>query len=392
MSERRVYLDHSASTPVEPRVVAAMSPYFSEVYGNPSSIHGYARQAERGVEQARETLARILNCQPREVVFTSCGSESDNLAVRGIAMAARQRGKARPRLVTSPLEHSAVSRTVSQLAALYDCESVFLTMASDGSLSAEALAASLQPGDALVALMLANNEVGTVLPIRELAEMAHENQAAFHTDAVQAAGQLDLDVQALGVDTLAISGHKFYGPKGVGALFVRDGLELVPHMTGGSHEEGRRGGTLNTPLIVGLAEALKIAYEERDWYVQHCANLRDQLIDGILSRVPDAVLTGSHEHRLPSHASFAFQHVNGNQLLMQLDNKGIAASSGSACKTGNPKPSALLMAMGYDESWAFGGLRLSVGRQTTQAEIDYVLDVLPRELEKARKLSAVLMG
>lgn len=389
MPEKRlVYLDHSASTPVDERVLEAMLPYFSQVYGNPSGIHSFARGSEHGVEQARQTIAEVLGCQPKEIVFTSCGSESDNLALRGPAMVAKQRGQ-RPHLVTSQVEHSAVGRTAAQLQALDEADLSYVPLRSDGIVTPDALESVLEHGATVVSLMYANNEIGTILPIAELAEVAHRHGALFHTDAVQAAGQLPLRVDELNVDMLSMSGHKFYGPKGVGALYVRDGIQLLPSQTGGSHEEGRRAGTLNVPLIVGMAKALELAYSERDERVAHLTRLRNRLIEGVLARIPDAKLTGSRDCRLPSHASFIFKGVDGNQLLMFLDNKGIGASSGSACKVGNPKPSALLMALGYDESWALGGLRLSVGQHTTDADIDYTLEILPTTIEKVRLFSGM---
>ncbi len=383
-----IYVDYSASTPVDERVLEAMLPYFAEIYGNPSSIHGFARQTEKAVEKSRETLADILRCQPKEIVFTSCGSESDNLAIRGAAVVAKSQGQ-RPHLITSTLEHSAVVKTVEQMNVFFECEATFLQPEKDGTFTESTLQEALRGGATLVSLMLANNEIGTILPIAGLAEIAHAHGTLFHTDAVQAGGQVDLNVQNLGVDMLSLSAHKFYGPKGVGLLYVRDGVALVPSQSGGSHEEGRRAGTLNVPLIVGMAKALEIAESNRDNYTREFARLRDRLIEGILARVPDAELTGSHAHRLPSHASFVFHQVDGNLLLMHLDRQGIGASSGSACKTGNPKPSSVLLALGYDESWALGGLRLSVGRHTTDAEIETILEVLPNAVEKVRGLAAI---
>lgn len=388
--KRHLYLDHSASTPVDERVLEAMLPYFGQIYGNPSSMHHFARQSEKAVENARDTVAQILNCQPKEIVFTSCGSESDNLALRGAALAAQKNGRAH--LVTSPIEHSAVSRTAQQLAEHLGCTLDFVPLQKDGSVTVAALESVLRDDTALVSLMVANNEIGTILPIAELAAAAHARGALFHSDAVQAGGQLALDVRALGVDMLSLSAHKFYGPKGVGALYVRDGVALLPSQTGGSHEEGRRAGTLNVPLIVGLGKALEIAEAERAQHTSHMQHLRDHLIDGILASVPDVELTGARQNRLPSHASFVFKHVDGNQLLIFLDNKGIAASSGSACKTGNPEPSKLLLALGYDASWALGGLRLSLGRHTTAADIDYVLEVLPQQVNNVRLFSMVAQG
>lgn len=389
MQKRLIYLDHSATTPVDERVATAMQPYFSELYGNPSSVHRFGRAAEDAVEAARESVANILNCRPKEIIFTSCGSESDNLALRGPIYAALKSGLRDNRLITSPLEHSAVSRTARQLEAVLGTDVIFLPVESDGSITPETLGEYLNENTRVVSLMYANNEIGTLLPIQALAEVAHEAGVLFHTDAVQAAGQLDLDVQVLGVDMLSISGHKFYGPKGVGLLYVREDTDILPSQTGGSHEFGLRSGTHNVPLIVGLAKALEIATAEREQHTTHFRRLRDRLIEGVLNSIPDVVLTGSRDERLPSHASFAFQNVDGNAMLMHLDMKGIAASSGSACKTGSPEPSEVVMALGLDASWALGTLRLTVGRHTTDEDIDTVLNVLPGVVENVRRLTAM---
>ncbi len=383
---RSIYLDHSATTPTDPRVVEAMLPYFTTIYGNASSSHQFGRQAEYAVETARETVARILHCKPSEVVFTSCGSESDNLAIRGAAWAARAQGRGL-RLITTPVEHSAVGRTVSQMASLMGFEQTILDVDAYGRVDIEAFAQACLPDTAVASIMYANNEVGSLQPIEQLAAIARQRGVWFHTDAVQAAGQLDLDVQRLGVDLLSLSAHKFYGPKGVGALYVREGVELVPSQSGGSHEDGRRAGTHNTAFIVGLAKALELAEAERAAHVAHYQKLRDQLIDGVLSRISGAQLTGHPEQRLPSHASFVFEDVDGHLLLMHLDMKGIAASGASACKTGSPEPSSVLLAMGYDRKMASSSLRLTVGRSTTEDDIAYTIEALAESIEKVRTLS-----
>ncbi len=382
---RIVYLDHSASTPTDPRVMAAMMPYFTEIYGNASSAHRFGRQAEAAIEAARETVARTLNAKPSEIVFTSGGSESDNLALRGVAWWARQYNKGN-HLITMPIEHSAVSKTMAQMASVMEFEQTILPVDHNGLVDVEDLGEALRPDTALATIMYANNEIGTVEPLPVLAACAHNRGTLFHTDAVQAAGQLPLDVEALGVDMLSISAHKFYGPKGVGALYVRDGVELIPSQSGGSHEEGRRAGTSNTPFIVGLAKALEIAYAELDENNAHYRAMRDRLIEGILRRVPDSLLSGHPEQRLPAHASFVFDGVDSSLLVMHLDMKGVAASGGSACKTGNPEPSGVLMAMGYNEQEAIGGLRLTVGRQTSEADIEYAVDTVVDCVETVRKL------
>lgn len=380
-----IYLDHSATTPVDDRVLEAMLPYFTQHYGNPSSIHRWGQTAEAAVERARRRVAELLNCKPREIIFTSCGSESDNLAIRGAAVAARHAGKGN-HLISQPLEHSAVGKTCRQLETYFGFDCTYLPVDSQGQITPNTLSDALRDDTIVVSLMLANNEIGTILPIADLAAVAHEHGAVFHTDAVQAGGQLAVDVQQLGVDMLSLSSHKFYGPKGVGVLYVREGTPIIATQAGGSHEFGLRSGTHNVPLIVGLATALEIACAEFDTHTTHYKAMRDRLIDGVLTQIPDVKLTGDRLNRLPTHASFVFKHVDANMLLMQLDMRGIAASSGSACKVGNPEPSSILMALGYDEAWTLGGLRLTVGRQTTAADIDTVLAVLPEAVQAVRQL------
>lgn len=382
---RSVYLDHSATTPTDPRVVEAMLPYFTEWYGNASSSHSFGRKAESAVEHAREVVAGVLNCRPAEIVFTSGGSESDNLAIRGAAWFMRQQANRR-HLISAPTEHEAVSRTVKQLGQVMGFDYTLLSVDGYGLYHVNDFEQVCREDTSVATLMYANNEVGTIQPIAELAAAAHQKGIVFHTDAVQAGGQLSLDVQALGVDLMSLSGHKFYGPKGVGVLYVRDGIELAASQTGGSHENGRRAGTHNTPLIVGLAKALEIAEAERDDHTAHFRVLRDLLIEGVLAEVPQAKLTGHPVNRLPSHASFVFDGIESTRMLMHLDVNGIAASSGSACKTGNPEPSEVLLAMGCDEQSALGGIRFTVGRQTSREDIEYTVEVVARSVEKLHRL------
>ncbi len=384
-TKREVYLDYSASTPVDPRVLNVMMPYFSEVYGNSTSSHSQGRRGEMAIEGARAGVAQILNCQPSEVVFTSCGSESDNLAIRGAAWLARQQDNP-TRLITSPVEHSAVVNTVMQLGNLMDAEPIIVPVDRAGLVDADRFAEDCRCGAAIASVIYANNEVGSVNDLPALAAIAHEHDVLFHTDAVQAGGQLTLDVQQLGVDMLSLSAHKFYGPKGVGLLYLRDGIELPSVLTGGGHEGGRRAGTHNTAFIVGMAKALELAYAETNERLTHFRSRRDQLIDGITTRIDGAQLTGHPDKRLPSHASFVLPGVDANALLMHLDLNGIAASSGSACNTGNPEPSEALLALGYSPEEAKCGLRLSVGLQTTEADIDFALDVLVEAVGKLRSL------
>lgn len=380
---RSVYLDHSASTPVDPRVLDAMLPYFTADFGNGSSAHRFGRAAERAIEDARESMAHIFHVQADSIIFTSGGTESDNLAVRGAAWSRAGRGR---HLITTPVEHPAVVNTVTQLAARMGFERTLLPVDSFGSVDLEDAAAAMRPDTTLISVVYANNEVGTIQPIPQIAALARERGVLSHTDAVQAAGQLSLDMEALGVDMLSISAHKFYGPKGVGALILRDGVDLETVQTGGSHEGGRRAGTSNTPGIVGMAKALELAYAEREARVAHLQAMRDLLIDGVLTRVPGARLTGHPTQRLPSHASFIIDGVDGSTLLMHMDVRGVAVSSGSACKTGNPEPSAVLLAMGYAPADALGSLRMTVGKDTHADDIEYAVETLSAVVDKLRRL------
>ncbi len=383
--ERLVYLDHAATTPADPRVIEAMLPYFGEVYGNPLSTHRFGRAADRALSAARTTMADILNCAPDELIFTSGASESDNLALRGTLAFALKAGL-RPHLITAATEHHAVSHTAALLRETDCCDVTLLPVAHDGRIAPDTLRAALRSDSTLVSLMMGNNEIGTLHPIMELAAIAHERGALFHTDAVQAAGQMRLDVRALGVDMLALSAHKFYGPKGVGVLYIRDGIDLIPTQSGGGQERERRAGTHNVPLIVGMAKALELANADFEARVIEYTRLRDRIIAGVLARVSDASLTGHPTERLANHASFVIAGIDANALLMHLDLRGIAASSGSACNTGNPEPSEVLIALGYLRELALGSLRLTVGSGTTDADIDYLLDVLPSSVERLRAL------
>lgn len=385
-SDTKTYLDYAATTPVDPRVLEAMLPYFSQIFGNPSSVHTYGQQAEAALEEAREVLAEGLNCQPQEVIFTSCGTESDNLAVRGAALAALQKRSAN-HLLISPVEHHAVLRTAQQLAERFGFELELLPVDSYGQVSPQAVAARLRPTTALVSVMYANNEIGTINPISEIGKVCRENGVTFHTDAVQAAAYLPVDVQALNVDLLALGAHKFYGPKGVGALYVRGlgrpgkAVSMVPIQTGGSQEFGLRAGTHNIPYIAGMAKAFQLAQTERQARTEHVRPLRDHLIGKLMEDIPQAHLTGHPEKRLPNHASFVFEGVDGNALLTFLDVAGFACSSGSACKTGDPEPSEVLTALGLSREWALGSLRITLGTPTTSQQVDAFLEVLRQAIQ-----------
>jgi len=384
-SNEKIYLDYAATTPVDQRVLAAMLPYFSEIFGNTSSVHTFGQQAEAALEQARETVAAQLNASPKEIIFTSCGSESDNLALRGAALAARRQHSA-DHILISPVEHHAVLRTAQQLARLHGFEVEYLPVDESGMVDPQAVAERLRPTTAVVSVMYANNEIGTIYPIEAIGRICRERGIPFHTDAVQAAAYLPADVQALNVDLMALGAHKFYGPKGVGVLYVRQDTPIVPVLTGGSQEFGLRAGTHNTPDIAGMAEALRLAQSERQERQAHVQPLRDRLIGRVLEDIPEARLTGHLSARLPNHASFVFRGVDGNALLMLLDVAGFACSSGSACKTGDPEPSEVLTALGLSRDWALGSLRVTLGTGTTPEQIDAFLSALPELVAKARQL------
>jgi cysteine desulfurase len=393
-----IYLDYAATTPIDPRVLVAMSPYLSESFGNPSSLHRYGQRAEAALEAARETVAAVLNCSPDEIVFTSCGTESDNLALRGAAMARRFASGA-DRILASRAEHHAVTKTAEQLEAYYgfkvgwlDCDEHGMVhpKAVERHLRRDAAGAAPDAGGAftaLVSVMYANNEIGTINPLPEIASACRARGVLVHTDAVQAAAYLPVDVQALGVDLLSLGGHKFYGPKGVGALYVRKGVQLLPSQTGGGQEAGLRAGTQNVAYIVGFAEALRLAAGERDRRIGHVLPLRDRLIGAVLEEIPESRLTGHPHLRLPNHASFAFRHLDGSLLLNLLDAAGFACSSGSACKTGDPEPSEVMAAVGLPREWGLGSLRLTLGTGTTPAQVDAFLKALPPLVAQARKLT-----
>jgi cysteine desulfurase len=363
-----------------------MQPYFNEDFGNPSSIHRFGQKAEHALETARERMAGCLNARPDEIVFTSCGSESDNLALRGAAFAAR-RDRGANHILISPVEHHAVSHTAGQLASVHGFELEMLPVDSFGQVAPEDVAARLRPQTAVVSVIFANNEIGTINPVREIAAACREAGVPFHTDAVQAGAHLPVDVEALGIDLLALGAHKFYGPKGIGTLFIRRGTPLIPVQTGGGQEGGLRAGTSNVPLIVGMAEAFIRVQGNLESHRIRVIPLRDRLIGTVLEEIPDAALTGHPIERLPNHASFVFKGVDGNALLMNLDVAGYACSSGSACKTGLPEPSDVLLALGHTPDWALGSLRVTLGADTTPDHIGSFLEVLPAAVEDLRALA-----
>jgi len=381
--ERFIYLDHAATTPVDPDVVQAMLPYFTEKFGNPSSIYAPAREARKAMDWARETVAGILGASPSEVVFTSGGTESDNLAIKGAAFANRHKGN---HIITTQIEHHAVLHTCEYLEKRFGFRVTYLPVDQHGTVDLDALQRALTPDTILVTIMYANNEVGTIQPIQEISQIVKAAGVLFHTDAVQAGGALDLNVDKLGVDMLSLSAHKFYGPKGVGVFYVRKGTSYWPQQHGGGQERGRRAGTENTAGIVGLATALKLAYDRLETHNAHVSKLRDRLIDGIL-KIPGAYLTGHPTNRLPNNASFVFDYVEGESILLSLDMMGIGASSGSACTSASLEPSHVLKAMGVPIERAHGSLRLTTGSGNTEEDIDRVVEVLPGIIERLRAMS-----
>ncbi|MBN2147841.1 MAG: cysteine desulfurase [Anaerolineales bacterium] len=383
--KNKIYLDYAATTPVDERVLADMLPYFYETFGNSSSIHSFGQHAEVALEDARQQIAEVLNCQPAEIVFTSCGTESDNLALRGVAFAARMERNANHILI-SPVEHHAVLHTADQLKKLHGFDVEYLPVDETGMVRPEDVHASLRSDTALVSVIYANNEIGTINPISEIGAICHARNIPLHTDAVQGAAWLPIDVQTLNVDLLSIGAHKFYGPKGVGALFVRKGVPLLPSQTGGSQENMRRAGTHNIPYIVGMSKAFYLAQAERPERARQVLPLRDRLIGEIQDSIPNVRLTGHPSQRLPNHASFAFHGVEGNALLMALDLAGYACSSGSACKTGSPEPSEVLLACGLRPDWALGSLRVSLGTGTSPQHIQGFLESLPTLVQRNRQL------
>lgn len=386
-----IYLDHAATTPVRPEVLEAMLPYFTQRFGNPSSIHTPGQEARKAVEDAREQVAAVLGCRPSEVVFTSGGTEADNAAIKGVALALRHTGN---HIVTSAIEHHAVLHTCHQLEML-GFRTTLVPVDRYGRVDPDAVGRAITPGTVLVSIMYANNEVGTVQPIADIARVVRERGKAlgrpipFHTDAVQAPGLLPLDVEALGVDLLSLSAHKFYGPKGVGVLYIRRHTPFEPLLMGGGQERERRSGTENVPGIVGLAAALVLAEEERPRESARLRALRDRFIAAVLERVPGAILNGHPTQRLSNNAHFSFPGVEGEPILLGLDMEGICASSGSACSTGSLEPSHVLTAMGIPPDIARSSVRFTMGRDTTEEGIERVLRVLPDLVGRLRSLPSM---
>lgn len=379
----KIYMDNAATTPLKREVLDAMMPYLTEEYGNASSIYATGRDARSALDEARQTAADALGAKANEIYFTSCGSEADNWAIKGVAYAHQNKGK---HIISTQIEHHAVLHTLQYLEK-QGFEVTYLPVDEYGLISLDDLKGAIRADTILITIMFANNEIGTIEPIKEIAQIAHEHKIIFHTDAVQAVGHVPIDVKDLGVDLLSLSAHKIYGPKGVGALYIKNGVKLDTFMHGGAQERGRRAGTENVAGIVGLAKALALATADLEQNIAHLTSLRDRLIDGVQKQIPFCRLNGHPTKRLCNNVNFSFQYIEGESLLLMLDMKGVAASSGSACTSGSLDPSHVLLAIGLPHEIAHGSLRLSIGDFTTEEEVDYVLEVLGPIVQRLREMS-----
>lgn len=381
----KIYLDNAATTPVAPEVFEAMKPYLTEYYGNPSSVYTTAQEAARSVSEAREKVAALIGADDREIIFTSGGTEADNFALKGAALALKEKGK---HIITSKIEHHAILHTCEYLEKYLGFEITYLDVDEKGFVDPEEVRKALRDDTILVSIMMANNEIGTIEPIKEIAEVVKERDIYFHTDAVQAVGQIPVDVKDLKVDMLSLSAHKLNGPKGVGALYLKKGTKIAPLISGGAQERQRRAGTENVPGIVGLGKAAELVKENLPEKASKLRTLRDRLISGVEESIDEVILNGPRgEKRLPNNVHFCFRYVEGESILLNLDMLGIAASSGSACTSGSLDPSHVLLAIGHPHEIAHGSLRLTLGIYNTTEDVDYVLEVLPGIIQKIRELS-----
>lgn len=377
------YFDNAATTRVKEEVLQDMFPYFCEEYGNPSSMYSVGREAKRALEKARGRVAKLINCKPKEIYFTGCGSESDNTAIKGIAYENRKKGN---HIITSKIEHPAVLHTCQSLEK-NGFEVTYLNVDKEGFINLAELENSIKPTTILISIMFANNEIGTIEPIREISKIAKKHNIIFHTDAVQACGNIDIDVRKLEIDMLSLSGHKLYAPKGVGALYVKEGIEFEKFMDGGHQEKDKRGGTENVAEIVGLGKAAELAKSNLERHKEHLRTLRDYYIKSIEEKIPDAKLNGPRENRLPGNANFSFPGISGEELLIHLDERGICASSGSACTTGSMEPSHVLVAIGLDKNMSKGALRTSFGEENTLEDVDFLVNSLVEIITKMKEKS-----
>lgn len=381
----RIYLDNAATTAVAPEVLEAMLPYFTEVYGNPSSIHATGRTAHKAVDQARRQVAAAIGAQPQEIYFTAGGSESDNWAIKGTALAQQRKGN---HIITSAIEHHAVLHTCAWLEK-HGFEVTYLPVDEFGRVNPEDVEKAITDKTILISIMTANNEIGTIQPIREIGAIARAHKILFHTDAVQAVGAIPVNVDEMNVDMLSMSGHKFHGPKGIGALYIRKGVRIDTLIHGGAQERGLRAGTENLPGIVGIGRAIELATANLAENARRITALRDKLMDGILERIPDARINGHRTQRLPNNCNVSIRYIEGEAMLLRLDLAGIAASSGSACTSGSLDPSHVLLAIGLPHEIAHGSLRLTLGADTTEKDIDAVLDTLPGIVSDLRAMSVL---
>jgi len=388
----KIYLDTAATTPVDERVLEAMLPYFSDQFGNASSIHQFGQIARAAIDKARETIGGFLGCKSSEIIFTSGGSESDNLALKGVVESNKWKASGKPHVVTSAFEHHAVLDVVKELEADGKIEATYVRPNREGLVEVADVEAAIKPSTVLVSIMYVNNEIGTVQPIREIGKMIervnrdHDNRIYFHTDAVQAAEYFNMDVNWLHVDLLTMTAHKIYGPKGIGLLYVRSGTPLKHQIVGGGQEYKKRAGTENVAGIVGFAKAVELINLKESAKI---SKLRDRLIDGLLNNIPDSFLNGSRKHRSPANANISFMNAEGESILLNLDMEGVAASTGSACTSGSLEPSHVLISMGLKPEECHGSVRFTLGRSTTQAEIDKVLAVMPKIIKKLRAMSPI---
>lgn len=380
---KNIYFDHAATTPVRTEVMEAMMPFFNNKFGNASSVYGYGRESKKHVEDSRDKVAKALGSQSKEIFFTGSGTEADNWAIKGIAYANRSKGN---HIITSSIEHHAVLHSCNYLEK-EGFKITYLPVDKDGLVDPEQVRQAIRPETILISIMYANNEIGTIQPIAEIGKIAKEKGVIFHTDAVQAVGNIEIDVNELNVDLLSLAAHKFYGPKGVGALYIRRGTKITPFLHGGAQERGRRASTENVPGIVGLGKAIEMATSNISKTSEHLKALRDRTIDEVLKTIPYVRLNGHKEKRLPSNASFSFEFIEGESLLLMLDMKGIAASSGSACTSGSLDPSHVLLAIGLPHEIAHGSLRISFGNENTDEDVDYLMSVLPGIVERLREMS-----
>lgn len=378
-----VYLDNNATTKTDEEVAKSMMPYLLENYGNPSSIYKIGRETRKAIEESREKVAQILNCNPSEIYFTSGGSESDNTAIRGIAYSYLKKGN---HIITSKIEHPAVLETCKQLEK-EGFEVTYIGVKENGIIDLEELKKAIKPTTILITIMFANNEIGTLQPIEEIGKISKENNIIFHTDAVQAVGNIKIDVKKLNIDSLSLSAHKFYGPKGVGALYVKNGIQFNKFINGGHQERNKRAGTENVAGIVGLAKAIELAYQKLEEHNNKIKELRDYYINQVKEKIPYIKINGDLEKRLPGNANISFRFIEGESLLLNLDLKGICASSGSACTSGSLDPSHVLLAIGLPHEIAHGSLRISIGKYNTKKEIDYVVENLVEIVNRLREMS-----